>query len=128
MAAPIRHVFVLMMENRSFDHMLGFSGITGTDAVTGQQTRLAGLRGDEFNTYSGVPYPVTSPAHNTMPVGPHHDFADVLLQLTGIDVTAPGGHKPLPDSNYPPSPSQASSTAMSPPRRRPRLAISTLAN
>ena len=27
----IKHVFVLMLENRSLDHMLGFSGITGTD-------------------------------------------------------------------------------------------------
>jgi phospholipase C len=30
-----QHIFVLMLENRSFDHMLGFSGITGVDAVTG---------------------------------------------------------------------------------------------
>jgi hypothetical protein len=28
----IQHIFVL--ENRSFDHMLGFSGITGADATT----------------------------------------------------------------------------------------------
>src|SRR5207244_2761259 len=27
----IEHVFVLTLENRSFDHMLGFSGITGVD-------------------------------------------------------------------------------------------------
>ena len=31
----IKHVFVLMLENRSFDHMLGFSGINGTDAASG---------------------------------------------------------------------------------------------
>ena len=30
--AQIKHLFVLMMENRSFDHMLGFSNITGVDA------------------------------------------------------------------------------------------------
>src|SRR5437763_10086378 len=30
----IKHVFVVMLENRSFDHMLGLSNITGTDAVT----------------------------------------------------------------------------------------------
>ncbi len=35
----IKHIFVLMLENRSFDHMLGFSGITGTDAATGKQRR-----------------------------------------------------------------------------------------
>src|SRR5580700_7434185 len=39
----IQHVFVLMLENRSFDHMLGFSGITGTDAVTRGATSVDGL-------------------------------------------------------------------------------------
>jgi phospholipase C len=32
-----------MLENRSFDHMLGFSGITGTDAVSGSRTEVMGL-------------------------------------------------------------------------------------
>ena len=35
-AQNIKHVFVLMLENRSFDHMLGFSGITGTSRSRGQ--------------------------------------------------------------------------------------------
>lgn len=39
----VRNVFVLMLENRSFDHMLGFSGITGTDAATGTPTAINGL-------------------------------------------------------------------------------------
>src|SRR5712692_2430800 len=39
----INHVFVLMLENRSFDHMLGFSGISGTDAVSGNPTSINGL-------------------------------------------------------------------------------------
>jgi phospholipase C len=39
----IQHVFVLMLENRSLDHMLGFSGITGNDAVTGGATAVSGL-------------------------------------------------------------------------------------
>ena len=34
-APPAERVFVLMLENRSFDHLLGFSGMTGTDAETG---------------------------------------------------------------------------------------------
>ena len=41
-SSPIKHVFVLMLENRSFDHMLGFSGITGTDAKTGKPTIIDG--------------------------------------------------------------------------------------
>src|SRR6266540_2104202 len=28
-SSVIKHIFVLMLENRSFDHMLGFSNITG---------------------------------------------------------------------------------------------------
>lgn len=40
---PIEHVFVLMLENRSFDHMLGFSGLKGTDAVTGKPTKINGV-------------------------------------------------------------------------------------
>ena len=47
----IKHVFVLMLENRSFDHMLGFSGITGTDAATGQPRTIDGLTGNETNSF-----------------------------------------------------------------------------
>jgi phospholipase C len=37
----IEHIFVLMLENRSFDHMLGFSGITGTIPGTSPHIRRA---------------------------------------------------------------------------------------
>src|SRR6266436_3952319 len=52
----IKHIFVLMLENRSFDHMLGFSGITGTDAQTGRPASIDGLTGNESNSYNGVQY------------------------------------------------------------------------
>ena len=49
-ALGIEHVFVLMLENRSFDHMLGFSGIAGTDAATGQATQSpTGESGPRYN-------------------------------------------------------------------------------
>jgi phospholipase C len=35
----VEHVFVLMLENRSFDHMLGWSGLRGRDAVSDEPTR-----------------------------------------------------------------------------------------
>ena len=38
-------MFVLMLENRSFDHMLGFSGITETDTVPSSRTSINGLTG-----------------------------------------------------------------------------------
>jgi phospholipase C len=43
MPAKVQRVFVLMLENRSFDHMLGFSGIIGKDAATGSATQIHGL-------------------------------------------------------------------------------------
>jgi phospholipase C len=59
----IQHIFVLMLENRSFDHMLGFSGIKGTDAQSGGATEIMGLidlsllqlaRSQGVNTASGM--------------------------------------------------------------------------
>jgi hypothetical protein len=35
-------LFVLMLENRLFDHVFGFSPINGTDAVTGRPTTIGG--------------------------------------------------------------------------------------
>src|SRR5215469_864157 len=49
MSSPIRYFFVLMLENHSFDHMLGFADITGTDAVTGKSTRANGLPRKEIS-------------------------------------------------------------------------------
>lgn len=91
----IGHVFVLMLENRSLDHMLGFSGITGRDAVTGQPTAINGLTGRESNVYDGSTFPVSQPADWTMPLDPGHEFTDVLVQLCGSGaVYHPGGEYP----------------------------------
>jgi phospholipase C len=100
MNTNVTKLFVLMLENRAFDHMLGFSGITGTDAQTGQPTKLNGLTGSESNSWKGVPYPVTQPADFTMPVDPGHEFLDVVQQLGGITATYPfGGAYPAIDNS-----------------------------
>ncbi|MDR3702943.1 MAG: alkaline phosphatase family protein [Candidatus Sulfopaludibacter sp.] len=89
------HVFVLMLENRSFDHMLGFSGIAGADAVTGAKTQIDGLSGGESNTFNGKAYGVQQGAGWAMPVDPGHEFPDVLTQLCGPGSSyAPGGAYP----------------------------------
>jgi len=81
----IKHVFVVMLENRSFDHMLGLSNITGTDAVTGKPTTIDGLN----NTNNSNPdlhsnkVVVSAPADWTMLYDPGHSFADVKEQLCG---------------------------------------------
>ena len=84
-----------MLENRSFDHMLGFSGIRGQDAETGGATQIDGLNGNELNTYNGQPYYVQRGASWVMPVDPGHEFTDVVTQLCGI------GAAYLPGNTYP---------------------------
>jgi phospholipase C len=100
----IRHVFVLMLENRSLDHMLGITQIRGRDAVSGQPTTLKNLIGNpQQNIDPGTGNPVMAgpPADfalSTADKGPGHEFHDTLEQLAGADA-------PYPFSNaqqYPP--------------------------
>lgn len=93
----IEHVFVVMLENRSFDHMLGFAGLRGVDTRTGQPTAATGLTGSESNRLpSGVEIPVSAGAGFVLAVDPGHEFDDVLEQLAG-----PGASYPGPDGRYP---------------------------
>lgn len=94
----IKHVFVLMLENRSLDHMLGFSGITGKNAVDGTNTKIDGLTGNESN--SGLK--VTHPADWSMPVDPCHEFNCVLEQLSGASAKYPpgGAYPPIDCSGF----------------------------
>lgn len=102
MAFPIQHVFVLMLENRSFDHLLGFSGITGTDAVTGANTTLQGLSGTETNSYNGTTFTVAQPADYAMAVDPGHEFPDVLCHLCGPAAAYPaaGSYPSINNSGF----------------------------
>jgi phospholipase C len=75
----ILHFFVLMLENRSFDHMLGF------------MPKVDGLNGEEANWHDGTIQKPGSPhavvvsndAFDTMKIDPHHEFDDVRVQLMG---------------------------------------------
>lgn len=94
----IEHIFVLMLENRSFDHMLGFSRLGGPDAETGLPTTLHGLEGGESNDFQGQTYRVSQGADYVMSVDPHHEFSDILHQLCGADATYQSGET-YPDVN-----------------------------
>ena len=50
--AHIEHIVVLMMENRSFDHMLGYLSLEGGRAD------IDGLRASHANVHAGISYPV----------------------------------------------------------------------
>lgn len=84
----IEHVFVLMLENRSFDHMLGMSQLTGTDALTDQPTAAHGLT-DPLPDGS-IP-PVPPEADYALMADPKHSFAATLQQLCGSRATYPSG-------------------------------------
>ena len=62
--ADIKHVFVLMLENRSFDHLFAFSGRSGVAPVD------AGLG-------------MTADAPDRAPLDPPHEFEDVAAQISG---------------------------------------------
>jgi len=94
--ADVRNVFVLILENRSFDQLLGFSAIAGFDAATGAPATVDALDGTQSNQYQGHTYTVA------MPVDPGHEFVDVLMQLCGPGVAyAPGtAYPPINNSGF----------------------------
>jgi phospholipase C len=62
--ADIKHLFVLMLENRSFDHLFAFSGRAGVASPDPQ-------------------WGMTSDAPDRAPLDPPHEFEDVAAQIGG---------------------------------------------
>ncbi|CAN5354099.1 hypothetical protein BH20ACT24_BH20ACT24_18750 [soil metagenome] len=105
----VDHIFVLMLENRSFDHMLGFSDITGRDSVTGAPTSIDGLVGSTFTNPD--PNDPMNPAEARVPAAfavsgadkdPGHEFLDVLTQLAGpgANLTPAGQYPPVSNQGF----------------------------
>ena len=114
--ARIDHIFVLMLENRAFDHMFGFSGIEGVDlkgnpAVFNQGFNV-GLSNIDPVTLN--PVSVSTPADynfsraidgNGNPTGdkdPGHELDDTVVQLCGSGaVYDPNvGYPPINNSGF----------------------------
>jgi len=68
----IKHLIVLMLENRSFDHMLGYSGIANLDGPKGTDTN---------KDKHGQPKATSPTAPPSGLTDPGHDFDDVCTQL-----------------------------------------------
>lgn len=94
-ALPPMYYFVLMLENHSFDHVLGNSAIQGTDAVTGKSTEIDGIADDFTNVYNGKTYHTKQTAVDPLLTDPGHEFMDILQQLTGVT------SNPFPKGPYP---------------------------
>src|ERR1700674_4249002 len=78
-APAIKNVFVLMLENHSFDNIFAMSGIPGIRAATTQGS----------NWYCGKEYFVKDRAPWFMTTDPGHEFADVVEQLRGTGYRQP---------------------------------------
>jgi len=79
----IQRFVVLMLENRSFDHLLGYMKTVNPN--------VAGLTSGDYSNYPDPnnpqppPVPVSPTAAATMPFDPNHEFCDVQVQLYGPD-------------------------------------------
>jgi phospholipase C len=80
---PIKHLIVLMMENRSFDHMLG--------ALKAVDPRIDGLSGDESNPDTAGGRAKVKPDaefQSQLNPDPNHHFPAVDLQIFGGDTSS----------------------------------------
>lgn len=107
--ARIDHIFVLMLENRSFDHMFGFSGIKGVDLKGNPTVFNDGFNAslDNIDPATQAPVFVSTPAdynlsrakdangNLTGDKDPAHEFDDTVTQLCG------GGASYDPNIGYP---------------------------
>ncbi len=71
----VDHIVVLMLENRSFDHMLGYLSLEGG------RTDVDGLRAQFANEHDGRRYPVHHLASTAIPDDPDHSAEAVDLQI-----------------------------------------------
>ncbi|HEU4796048.1 MAG TPA: alkaline phosphatase family protein [Pyrinomonadaceae bacterium] len=107
----IRNVFVLMLENRSFDHIFGWSGLQARGANRGAAPEIEGCKpqpheGDPtfsnvFNDQTIVCAPVTAAAMN-LSADPGHEWEDVMESLggTGAALGANGSYPDINRSGY----------------------------
>jgi phospholipase C len=77
----VEHVVVVMLENRSFDHMLGHLDHGGLIPITEEISNLKDVS-DPEGPRCKVHF---WPTDQDVPVDPGHGFADVVRQLTGDD-------------------------------------------
>src|ERR1700730_8656754 len=87
MTAQIKHLIVLMMENRSFDHMLGY--------LKAPDYAIDGVDGSEMNkdsTGKGVLVNDHARYSGDLSVDPRHDFGDVMEQMFGSSTPLLGQH------------------------------------
>jgi phospholipase C len=78
----IDHIVVLTMENRSFDHMLGYLSLPVAQGGMGR-TDVDGLTGNESNSFRGTTYPTTPVTETFFSPDPPHGFQPTHRAING---------------------------------------------
>jgi len=78
----IDHIVVLTMENRSFDHMLGYLSLPAAQGGAGR-TDIDGLKGGESNTFRGTVFPSIPVTGTFFSPVPPHGFEPVTRAIDG---------------------------------------------
>lgn len=76
MDTPFKRIVVLMLENQSFDHLLGW--VPGVGLLTGNEGQVDS--NGQWVPVGRVPAKDLSTAND---ISPHHDFTDVITQMYG---------------------------------------------
>jgi phospholipase C len=107
--AKIQHVFVLTLENRAFDHMLAFSGITGVDPAGNPTVFNAGfdpVLSSNIDPTTLATVPASTPADFALEgidKDPGHEFENTLVALCGNDAVynpVLGGYPTIDNSGF----------------------------
>jgi len=91
----INHIVILMLENRSFDHMFGYLRLKAN------RKDVDGLTGKETNDYpKGTPHQPQPLLETSFSPDPHHDWDNVKVQIdnnNGGFIQDFATYKPVPD-------------------------------
>src|SRR5215475_14647309 len=75
--AKVDHIVILMLENRSFDHMLGYLSLEGG------RSDIDGLHAGLANQFEGRDYPIHHLSTTVVAEDPDHSARSVDLQIGG---------------------------------------------
>jgi len=96
-SSNIKHFIVLMMENRSFDHLFGYrsgvEGLKGAESNLLDPTKPASSTNPSFRVNSAAPYAVLAGQ------GPGHSLNATNMQLSGSKA-GPTAQAPATNSGF----------------------------
>src|SRR5262249_39668315 len=97
--SKIQHFIVLMLENRSFDHLFGFrhgvDGLHGTESNRPHPASPASATNPSIQVGRAAPFAI--PTHHAL--GPSHNVPDVTVQLYGPGASPDSGSSSPSSSN-----------------------------